>query len=120
MQDRLIKGLRIAKACTLDAANEYLDRVFLPMWNRRFRQDPASDIDAHRPLGPTLDLDSILSSSVDAPDWYARSGNGGRRRRKEVLPIARLLNLDSNAAKASALLQILTTGCVPKVQQKQK
>ena len=41
MQDRLIKGLRIGKACTPDAANEYLDRVFLPMWNRRFRKDAA-------------------------------------------------------------------------------
>ena len=30
MQDRLIKGLRIGKACTVDAANEYLDRCFCP------------------------------------------------------------------------------------------
>jgi len=79
MQDRLIKGLRIGKACTLDAANEYLDRVFLPMWNRRFRKDAASEVDAHRALGPTLDLDSILSfvETRSVANDYTVSWRGG-------------------------------------------
>ena len=61
LQDRLVKGLRKGGAKTLAEANQYLERVFLPDWNRRFRREPASAVDAHRPLGEGHDLDSILS-----------------------------------------------------------
>jgi len=61
LQDRLVKGLRKAGAKTIAEANRYLERVFLPDWNRRFRREPASPVDAHRPLGEGHDLDSILS-----------------------------------------------------------
>jgi len=61
LQDRLVKGLRKAGATTIAEANRYLERVFLPDWRRRFRRDPASQVDAHRPLGGAEDLDSILS-----------------------------------------------------------
>lgn len=60
-QDRLVKGLRKAGACTLDEAQRYLQRVYLPMWNRRFTVEPSNSTEAHRPLGPEHDLDSILS-----------------------------------------------------------
>jgi hypothetical protein len=60
LQDRLVKGLRKAGAKTREEANRYLERVFLPDWNRRFRQEPASAVDGHRPLGASHDLDSIL------------------------------------------------------------
>jgi DNA-binding Lrp family transcriptional regulator len=61
LQDRLVKGLRKARAATLDQANRYLVKVFLPMWNQRFRRPAASEVDAHRRLGERQDLDSILS-----------------------------------------------------------
>jgi transposase len=61
LQDRLVKGLRKAGATTIAEANRYLDRDFLADWRRRFRREPASQVDAHRPLGATADLDSILS-----------------------------------------------------------
>jgi transposase len=61
LQDRLVKGLRKAGAKTMEAANRYLEQVFLPDWKRRFRREPASAVDAHRPLGEGHDLDSILS-----------------------------------------------------------
>lgn len=61
LQDRLVKGLRKAGANNIDEANRYLDRVFLPNWKRRFRREPASAVDAHRPLGEGHDLASILS-----------------------------------------------------------
>ena len=61
LQDRLVKGLRKAGARTLEQANQYLQQTFLPMWNERFRREPDSPVDAHRPLGPTQDLASILS-----------------------------------------------------------
>jgi hypothetical protein len=61
LQDRLVKGLRKAGAKTLEAANQYLDEVFLPRWKRSFRRDPESDVDAHRPMPASLELASILS-----------------------------------------------------------
>ena len=61
LQDRLVKGLRKAGAATMADANRYLQRYFLAEWRRRFRREPASQVDAHRPLGAAKDLDSILS-----------------------------------------------------------
>jgi len=61
LQDRLVKGLRKAGAQTLEEANQYLEQVFLPLWSKRFRREPASPVDAHRPLGQRLELASILS-----------------------------------------------------------
>lgn len=60
-QDRLLKGMRLAGADTLEAANRYLDEHFLPDWNRRWTQRPANATDAHRPLLPSHDLAAILS-----------------------------------------------------------
>ena len=71
-QDRLVKGLRQAGASTLEAAQQYLERVYLPLWNRRFTVVAAHPTDAHRPLGPQHDLAAILShveSRVVAPDY---------------------------------------------------
>jgi hypothetical protein len=61
LQDRLVKGLRKAGVNTIEEANRYLQQVFLPDWKKRFRREPASAVDAHRPLGEGHDLDSILS-----------------------------------------------------------
>jgi len=78
-QDRLVKGLRKAGGNTLEGAQQYLQRVYLPLWNRRFTVEPTHSTDAHRPLGPEHDLAAILShveSRVVAPDytvqWHRR------------------------------------------------
>jgi DNA-binding Lrp family transcriptional regulator len=74
-QDRLVKGLRKAGACTLEEAQRYLERVYLPLWNRRFTVPAANSTDAHRPLGPQHDLAAILShveSRVVADDYTFR------------------------------------------------
>jgi len=60
-QDRLVKGLRQAEAKDLKTANAYLEQVFLPLWNRRFRRAPRLAGDAHRGLLPGTNLDSVLS-----------------------------------------------------------
>ena len=60
-QDRLVKGLRKAGASTLEAANEYLERVYLPMWNERFTVEAANRSDAHRQLLKQQELAAILS-----------------------------------------------------------
>ena len=74
-QDRLVKGLRKAEACTLEAAQRYLDKVYLPQWNRRFAVSATNPTDAHRPLGSQHDLAAILShveSRVVADDYTFR------------------------------------------------
>ncbi|MGH9434220.1 MAG: hypothetical protein ACRD3T_22045 [Terriglobia bacterium] len=44
-QDRLVKGLRIAQACSLEEANAYLEGAYLAEWNQRFT------VVAGQPLG---------------------------------------------------------------------
>jgi hypothetical protein len=88
-QDRLVKGLRKAGACTLEETQQYLAKVYLPLWNRRFPVAAANPTNAHRPVGPPQNLAAILSqveSRVVRPDytvqwnrhWYqiARSAIG--------------------------------------------
>lgn len=60
-QDRLVKGLREAKVCTLERANAYLEKVYEPWWDANCAVVPAETGDAHRCLGKDHDLASILS-----------------------------------------------------------
>ena len=59
-QNRLVKELRLAGAKTMEEANGVLEKVFLPWFNRRCTVRPASPNDAHRPLGPSMNLAAIL------------------------------------------------------------
>jgi transposase len=60
-QDRLVKGLRVAGATTLEQANHYLETEFLPWVKQTIAVVPASPDDAHRPLEKHHDLAAILS-----------------------------------------------------------
>jgi len=60
-QDRLVKGMRLAGVQTLAQANAYLEKEYLPWWNRNCTVVPASAEDAHRPLEKHHDLAAILS-----------------------------------------------------------
>jgi transposase len=60
-QDRLVKMLRLAGACTLEDANACLDNEYLPWWNETLTVIAANPTDAHRPLGKDHDLAAILS-----------------------------------------------------------
>ena len=60
-QDRLVKGLRVAGAQTLEEANRYLEKEFLPWWNQHLVVAAANPADAHRPLGPEHHLVAALS-----------------------------------------------------------
>jgi hypothetical protein len=76
-QDRLVKGMRKQKVSTLEAANAFLEREYLPLWNERFTVKPASEVDAHRPLGKAYELASILShveERVIGQDFTIRYG----------------------------------------------
>ena len=74
-QDRLVKGLRQVGAKDLESANTYLQQSYVPFWNRRFRREPRMAGDAHRPLLPGTNLDSVLSireSRMVSPDHTVR------------------------------------------------
>ena len=70
LQDRLIKEMRLRGISDLETANEYLEREFLPEYNRRFSIPPASPADVHQPK--PRHLDEILSweeERVVRKDW---------------------------------------------------
>jgi hypothetical protein len=60
-QDRLVKGLRVAGAKTLEQANAYLEAEFIVWWNHTIAVVPASSDDPHRPLGKEHSLAASLS-----------------------------------------------------------
>jgi len=60
LQDRLVKALRRAHACTIEDANAVL-ALHLPRHNARFGVPPVDRADAHRPLPRGLDLDGVCS-----------------------------------------------------------
>jgi DNA-binding Lrp family transcriptional regulator len=60
-QDRLVKGMRVAGVCTMEQANAYLEKDYLPWWNQTLAVQPADAADAHRPLSQEHDLAVILS-----------------------------------------------------------
>src|SRR5437016_14175181 len=62
-QDRLVKGLRLAQAASLEEANTYLEQEYLPLWNRSFTVVAANPTDAHRRLSREQDLPEIGRAS---------------------------------------------------------
>ena len=60
-QDRLVKELRLANIDNMAAGNVFLRDVYIDDHNMRFAVDPASPINAHRPLLANHRLDQILS-----------------------------------------------------------
>jgi transposase len=77
-QDRLVKGLRVAGAKTLEEANAYLDAEYLPEWEQKFTVVPACADNAHRPLGKQHELTAILSHVQDrviTNDYTIRHGS---------------------------------------------
>jgi len=61
LQDRLVKGMRLAGIRTCQEANRHLEDVFLPEWERRWTVEAREKRDAHRPVERGMDLDAILS-----------------------------------------------------------
>lgn len=77
-QDRLVKGLRVAGAKTLEQANAYLEGEYALQWESKFTVVPTCSDDAHRSLGKQHDLAAILSkvdSRVVTNDYTIRHNN---------------------------------------------
>ena len=45
-----MKGMRVAGVTTIEQANQYLEKEYLPWWERELTVEPANPDDAHRPL----------------------------------------------------------------------
>lgn len=58
-QNRLVKAMRIAKICTIEAANVFLPQ-FLIEFNLKFAKAPRSPVNAHKPILSTHNLDKIF------------------------------------------------------------
>jgi hypothetical protein len=72
LQDRLVKALRLAKISDLDAANKFLEEVFLPEFNARFQVAPQQKADLHRRQPAGVVLERVLSfqeTRVVQNDW---------------------------------------------------
>jgi len=89
-QDRLVKGLRLARASGLEAAQSYLEEEYLPDWNQRFTVRPAGTSDAHQPLRAEHELASILSLVEErtvTPDYTLRyAGKLYQIARRDIRP----------------------------------
>jgi transposase len=64
-QDRLVKQLRLARVCTLEAANAFLEKEYWPEWNECFARPVKDFPNQHRPLSQTQDLAAILCHVED-------------------------------------------------------
>ena len=92
-----MKGLRQVAAHDVQTANAYLQHVFVPLWNRRFRCQPQLAGDAHRGLLPGMNLDSVLSihesrtvSQDHTVRWYGAVYRVERKQIKAAMRGARV------------------------------
>ena len=77
-QDRLVKKLRLKKISRYEAANEYLEKQYLPEHNRRFAIQPASPEDYHTRAPGRRELEDVFrieSERVIGNDWVVRYEN---------------------------------------------
>jgi transposase-like protein len=93
-QDRLVKAMRLEGIYTIEAANRYLDEVFLPDLNRRFTVRARECADLHRPIPAGLQLKEVLcfeEPRVVQNDWTVRWRNRYFQiaRQHEALHLAR-------------------------------
>jgi hypothetical protein len=76
-QDRWVKELRLAKVQTCVEANAVLEKL-IPEHNRRFAKPARQARDAHRKMGPSHQLESILSIQTErvvSNDYVVRFAN---------------------------------------------
>lgn len=70
LQDRLVKEMRLAGISDLEAANEFLERTFLPQLNQRFWMKPAQSADVHRAVPARLnEVLSWQQERIVQRDW---------------------------------------------------
>lgn len=62
-QDRLVKEMRLANISTIEQANIFLEKEFLPDYVEKYAVEPRSEADMHKPLSQKEEknLDSVFS-----------------------------------------------------------
>ncbi len=60
-QDRLVKEMRVEGISTMEAANGYLENIYIPFWNERFAVQASDPSDLHRPLPDEVNLKRLFS-----------------------------------------------------------
>ena len=92
-QDRLVKGLRVAGACTLEQANAYLETGYLPWWEENCTVTAAHPDDAHRPAFAKAWPESIgpmqVQTRIGVPLPLGSKPSPRTRRKERALPIVR-------------------------------
>lgn len=63
-QYRLVKELRLENISNIDAANVYLETIFLPKINKKFTVLPKSKISYCKPLKSSINIDEISNIEV--------------------------------------------------------
>lgn len=77
-QDRLVKKLRRKNIASYEAANEYLEKEYLPEHNQRFAHAAASPQDYHRQKPSPAELQEVFrleTERVIGNDWVVRYQN---------------------------------------------
>lgn len=77
-QDRLVKEMRLRRIDTLEAANAYLEKEFLPVMNRRWVCPAREAGDLHRPIPAGIRLKDVLcweDTRRVQNDWTVRWRN---------------------------------------------
>jgi transposase len=87
-QDRLVKQLRLAKVCTIEAANLFLEKEYWPEWNEYFARPVKDFPNHHRALTESQDLAAMLchvEERVIANDYtFPFAGQRYRIQREQV------------------------------------
>lgn len=60
LQDRLIAEMRLNKIRTIDQANDYLQKVYLPTHNAKFMVLPRNKQSLYRPIHPSWNLEDVF------------------------------------------------------------
>lgn len=77
LQDRLVKELRLRNISTINKANEFIEKEYLPKHNDKYSVAPKSNTNLHRKVGG-YDLDEILcikEKRILASDFTLRHKN---------------------------------------------
>lgn len=64
-QDRLVKELRLVNISSIEEANRFLQKVYIPKHNARFSIAPSNETNAHRPLLKSHKLEEILALKTE-------------------------------------------------------
>lgn len=78
LQERLVKGLRLAGMATIMTANRFL-KIWLPHYNRRVTVQPAQAADLHLPFQGSRELNRILWGQATwgvRQDWIVATTTG--------------------------------------------